>query len=112
MSRRTEERRRDRRVRFRVRLDYGARNGLLRAAYAVNVGPTGLFLRTVSPPIPGSHLEIVAYRADGARIEMEGIVRWGRLTAFRNTSAASGCGVELQDPPEAWTQLVSTPARS
>ena len=90
-----------------MRLEYGARNGLLRAAYSTNAGPRGLFLRTSTPPIPGSHLEIVAHQPDGTRIEMRGIVRWGRLNAFRNTSAASGCGVELIDPPAAWGELVA-----
>lgn len=107
MSKRTEERRRIRRKWMRVRVDYGPTNGLLRAAYSVNATPNGLFLRTVAPPIGGSHLEILAYRPDGSTIPMWGIVRWGRLTAFRNLSAVSGCGVELIDPPDAWAELVA-----
>ena len=94
------------RTRARLRVDIGASGGRKNASFTANVGPRGVFVRTVSPPRHGTQVEMLLHMPDSDPIEVAGVVRWGQVAPRYSTSKQSGCGIELVNPPPSWIAYI------
>jgi hypothetical protein len=73
--------------------------------HLANVSETGVFVRTGCCPAPGETVQILL-RGSWPTIMLKGNVRWfGRLQ-----DGTEGFGVQLEDPPPEYLELVRTVA--
>jgi hypothetical protein len=95
------------RWRYVDRVVYSARSASGEGNLA-NVSETGVFVRTASCPAVGETVQILL-RGSSPTLMLKGEVRWfGRLK-----DGTEGFGVQLEDPPRAYLDLVRSlnPAR-
>ncbi len=74
------ERRRAPRVCVDFEVDYASEENYL-FAYITDISATGIFVRTIAPEPPGTHLNLRFSPDDGGPIEVEGEVIW--INPFR-----------------------------
>lgn len=69
-----DDRRRATRVLVDLEVDYASEDNYL-FAYITDISATGIFVRTLAPEPPGTHLNL-RFCPDGKRFEVEGEVIW------------------------------------
>ena len=69
------DRRRSPRVLVDLEVDYASEENYL-FAYITDINVTGIFVRTTSPELPGTHLNLRFSADDAGPIELEGEVIW------------------------------------
>lgn len=69
-----DDRRRATRVLVDLEVDYASEDNYL-FAYITDISATGIFVRTLAPEPPGTHLNL-RFCPDGRRFEVEGEVIW------------------------------------
>jgi uncharacterized protein (TIGR02266 family) len=69
------ERRRSPRVLVDLEVDYASEENYL-FAYITDINVTGIFVRTTSPELPGTHLNLRFSPDDSGPLELEGEVIW------------------------------------
>ena len=95
-----DERRIAPRVLVDLEVDYALEDNYL-LAYITDISETGIFVRTTTPEVPGTNLNLRFRIDDGPQIEVEGTVIW--VNPYRPNNADSlhpGMGirfVELDD---------------
>ena len=100
------ERRRFPRIKKRILVTYegGTHKG---EGFTNDLGPTGIFVRSVYFPKPGEVLRI-RLNSSGGQISLRArVVRSYRAPARLAAFVPSGFIVELLDPPEAYFQLLA-----
>lgn len=65
----------------------------------------GLFFATETLPTPGELVRVAFLDHDGNKIKVNGTVRW---TTAQERRSASGFGMEIEDPPEAYLDFYET----
>jgi hypothetical protein len=77
--------------------------------FTYDVSPTGIFVRSVRLPVPGTYLTANLHLPEGRKIEVRGrVVRSFRVPPVLSRLIPSGFSIRLSDTPEDYFQLLST----
>ena len=77
--------------------------------FTYDVSPTGIFVRSVRLPAPGTLLTASMHLSDGRRIAVRGrVVRSFRVPAALSRLIPSGFSMRLSDTPEDYYRLLAT----
>jgi hypothetical protein len=77
--------------------------------FTYDVSPTGIFVRCIRLPNPGTFLTANLHLPEGRRIEIRGkVVRSFRVSPSLSRLIPSGFSIRLSDTPEDYFQLLST----
>ena len=77
--------------------------------FTYDVSPTGIFVRSIRLPYPGTVLTANLHLPEGKRIEVRGkVVRSFRVPAALSRLIPSGFSLRLSDTPEDYFQFLST----
>jgi hypothetical protein len=77
--------------------------------FTYDVSPTGMFVRSIRLPNPGTFLTANLHLAEGRRIVVRGkVVRSFRVPASLARLVPSGFSMKLSDTPEDYFQLLAT----
>jgi PilZ domain len=77
--------------------------------FTYDVSPSGIFVRSVRLPTPGTFLTASLHLPEGRRIPLRGrVVRSFRVPAALSRLIPSGFSIRLSDTPEDYYQLLST----
>ena len=77
--------------------------------FTYDVSPTGIFVRSIRLPNPGTMLTANLHLAEGKRIAVRGkVVRSFRVPAALARLVPSGFSMRLSDTPEDYYQLLAT----
>ncbi len=73
-----------------------------RLGHVVNIGASGIFIGTESPPARGASVRVVFENALGGKVEVDGVVCWNTAEA---PFEAPGFGMEIGWPSDAYLEL-------
>lgn len=77
--------------------------------FTYDVSPTGIFVRSIRLPNPGTFLTANLHLSEGRRIIVRGkVVRSFRVPASLARMVPSGFSMKLSDTPEDYFQLLAT----
>ena len=77
--------------------------------FTYDVSPTGMFVRCIRLPTPGTFLTANLHLAEGKRIAVRGtVVRSFRVPPALSRLIPSGFSIRLSDTPEDYYQLLAT----
>jgi hypothetical protein len=77
--------------------------------FTYDVSPTGIFVRSIRLPNPGTFLTANLHLPEGKRIAVRGkVVRSFRVPAALSRLIPSGFSMRLSDTPEDYFQFLST----
>lgn len=77
--------------------------------FTYDVSPTGIFVRSIRIPIPGTFLTANLHLSEGKRIAVRGkVVRSFRVPAALARLVPSGFSIRLSDTPEDYYQFFAT----
>jgi hypothetical protein len=77
--------------------------------FTYDVSPSGIFVRSVRLPTPGTFLTANLHLPEGRRIPLKGrVVRSFRVPPALSRLIPSGFSIRLSDTPEDYYQLLST----
>ncbi len=68
----------------------------------MNIGASGIFIGTESPPERGASVRVVFENTFGGKVEVDGVVCWNTVEA---PSEAPGFGMEIGWPSDAYLDL-------
>jgi hypothetical protein len=89
-------------VEFRLR-------GAACTGFTYDVSPTGIFVRSVRLPDPGTSMAAQLHLPEGKRIEVRGrVVRSFRVPPALSRVVPSGFSIRLADTPEDYFQFLAT----
>jgi hypothetical protein len=92
--------------RFLVEFDF---EGAACTGFTNDVSPTGIFIRSVRLPMPGTLLTASLHLPEGKRISVRGkVVRAHRVPAALSRLIPSGFSIRLTEPPEDYFQFLAT----
>jgi len=102
------ERRSFARKKRRFLVEYNLR-GAQCTGFTYDVSPSGIFVRSVRLPEPGTPLTAHLHLPEGKRIEVRGkVVRSFRVPAALSRVVPSGFSIRLSNTPEDYFQFLST----
>jgi hypothetical protein len=94
------------RRRFLVEFDL---EGTVCTGFTNDVSPTGIFIRSVRLPAPGTLLTASLHLPEGRRIAVRGrVVRSHRVPTALSRLIPSGFSIRLSDTPEDYFQFLTT----
>jgi hypothetical protein len=77
--------------------------------FTYDVSPTGIFVRSIRLPDPGTPLTAQLHLPEGRRISVRGkVVRSFRVPAALSRVIPSGFSIRLSDTPEDYFQFLAT----
>jgi len=77
--------------------------------FTYDVSPTGIFVRCIRLPNPGTYLTANLHLPEGTRIAVRGtVVRSFRVPPALSRLIPSGFSIRLSDTPEEYFQLLAT----
>ena len=77
--------------------------------FTYDVSPSGIFVRSIRLPIPGTFLTANLHLSEGRRIAVRGrVVRSFRVPPALSRLIPSGFSIRLSDTPEDYFQFLST----
>ena len=77
--------------------------------FTYDVSPTGIFVRSIRLPTPGTYLTANLHLPEGKRIAVRGrVVRSFRVPPALSRLIPSGFSIRLADTPEDYFELLST----
>jgi hypothetical protein len=105
---RTAEKRRFPRKKRRFLVEFRLENGGGQG-FTYDVSPSGIFVRSVRIPNPGSQIAATIHFLDGKKVDLRGVVvRCFRAPASLSNVVPSGFGLQLADAPEDYFQFLAT----
>ena len=92
--------------RFLVEFDV---NGALCTGFTYDISPSGIFVRSVRLPDPGTFLTANIHLPDNKRVLVRGrVIRSFRVAAALSRLIPSGFSIRLQESPEDYFQFLAT----
>jgi hypothetical protein len=83
--------------------------GTVCTGFTNDVSPSGIFIRSVRLPVPGTLLTANLHLPEGKRIAVRGkVVRSYRVPAALSRLIPSGFSIRLSDTPEDYFQFLAT----
>jgi hypothetical protein len=77
--------------------------------FTYDVSPTGIFVRSIRLPMPGTQVTANLHLAEGKRIAVRGkVVRSFRVPPALSRLIPSGFSIRLSETPEDYYQLLAT----
>ena len=77
--------------------------------FTYDVSPSGIFVRSVRIPNPGTPIAATIHFLDGKKVDLHGtVVRSFRAPASLSNVVPSGFGLSLGEVPEDYFQFLST----